>query len=155
MVVEDGLLERGRENLVGAEADRVLELLAVGDVRDVDHANADPGVREAEPDTAPRHAAALEELVQRRRERGRVADLAAGDDALGKRCVRDAGELLAAVVDHVRGGQAAGLDLQPDELVRQRPLLRRLGLRRPALALGQLRDQVGELQLLVQVDHRV
>jgi len=53
VVVEHRLVERHGEDLVRAEADRVLELRQVGDATDLDDADADTGVREPEADAAP------------------------------------------------------------------------------------------------------
>ena len=80
VVVDHGLVERDREHLVRAEADRVLELVLVLDAGDLDHADADAAVREPEADASARQAFAAKNSSAPS-ERGRVAHLAAVDDA--------------------------------------------------------------------------
>jgi hypothetical protein len=81
VVVDHRLVERHGKHLVGAEPDRVLELLLVVDAGDLDHADADAAVREAEPHVAARQRVGREELCQRLAERSGIANLAAVDDA--------------------------------------------------------------------------
>src|SRR5205823_758454 len=114
-VVEDGLLDRDRERLLGAEADRVPELPRVDDADDVERSHADPVARDAEPDAPPRELVLAEEGLQRLDERLRVAQLAADDDAGVERLARELEELRLAVVRDPRGGQAGGADLEADE----------------------------------------
>ena len=80
-VVDDRLVDGDRDGVVGAVEHRVGELALVVDAGDLEAADADVVRREPEPDAAARQRVQREELVQRRRERGHVADLAAGDDA--------------------------------------------------------------------------
>ena len=88
-VVEHGLVERDRKHLLGAEADRVLELLRVGDAFDLEDAHADPVVGDAEPNAALRKLVELEEALERVAERVRVADLARDDEARLERLAED------------------------------------------------------------------
>src|SRR5205085_12476070 len=113
-VVEDGLLDRDRERLLRAEADRVPELLRVDDADDVERPNADPVARDAEPDAAPRELVLAEERLERLGERLRVAQLAGNDDAGVERLARELEELRLAVVRDARGSQAGRADLEAD-----------------------------------------
>ena len=85
MVVEDGVLEWDRQHLLGPEPDRVVEELRIVDADDVERADADPVVGDAEPNALARQVVALEELAQRVRECAGVAQLAADDDAVLER----------------------------------------------------------------------
>ena len=89
LVVEHGLLERDRQHLLRAEADRVRELLRVLDAGHLERAHADPVVGDAEPDAALGQLVLGEERLQCDRERLRVAQLAVDDDAVvERRCAR-------------------------------------------------------------------
>ena len=117
-VVEHGLVERDREDLLGAEADRVLELLRVRDAVDLEDAHADAVVGDAEPDAPLRKLVQLEEALERVAERIRVADLARDDEAGLERLAEDLDQLGSAVVHDLRGGELRGTDLETDELLR-------------------------------------
>ena len=93
VVVEHGLLDRDRERLLGAVADRVLELLRVGDAGDLEDADADPVVGDAEPHALARKLVLAEERAQRVGEQLRLAQLAADDDAVLEALARDLDEL--------------------------------------------------------------
>src|SRR5207302_1185164 len=125
-VVEDGLLDRDRERLLRPEADRVRELLRVGDADDVERPHADPVVRDAEADAAARELVLPEEGLQRLGKRLRVAQLAADDDARVEWLAGELEELRLAVVRDAGGGQAGRADLEADEPLRR---LRLRGLR--------------------------
>ena len=84
VVVEHGLLDRDRQRLLGAEADRVLELLRVVDARDLEDADADAVVGDAEPDALARKLVLAEERAQRVGEQLGLAQLAADDDAVAR-----------------------------------------------------------------------
>ncbi len=116
-VVEHGLVERDRKNLLGAEADRVLELLLVPDSVDLEDAHADPVVRDAEPNAALRKLVELEEALERVAQRIRVADLARDDEAGLERLTERVDQLGRAVVDDVCGCDLGGADLEADELL--------------------------------------
>ncbi len=140
-VVEHGLVERDRKDLLGAEADRVLELLLVRDSVDLEDAHADPVVRDTEPNAALRKLVELEEALERVAQRVRVADLAGDDEAGLERLAERVDQLGSAVVDDLRGCDLGGTDLETDELLRALllPLLRsallaRLRLLRAAAA---------------------
>ena len=94
--VEHCLLERDRQRLLRAEADRVRELALVVDAGDLERADADAVVRDAEPHALLRQLVLREQLLERRRERLDVAKLAADDDAVGERRARDLQELRAS-----------------------------------------------------------
>ena len=125
-VVEHGLVERDRKNLLGAEADRVLELLLVRDAVDLEDAHADPVVRDTEPNAALRKLVELEEALERVAQRIRVADLAGDDEAGLERLAERVDQLGSAVVDDLCGCDLGGADLEADELLRALllPLLR-------------------------------
>ena len=143
-VVENRFVERDREHLFGPEADGVVELLRVADTFDLEDANADPVVREPEPDSALGQLVELEEALQRDAERLGVPDLAGHDDARLERLAEDIDELRGAVVDDLRSNDLGGADLEADDALRLsvlrapiisgRPLLRLLRLLRPSLA---------------------
>ena len=80
LVVEHRLLERNRQHLLRAEADRVRELLRIVDAGHLEGADADAVVGDPQAHAALGKLVALEELLQRDRERLRVAELAADDD---------------------------------------------------------------------------
>ncbi len=74
--------------------------LRVLDADDVEGADADPIVRDAEPDALARQVVALEELAQRDCERLGVAELAADHDAVLERRGHRLKELGRIVVRH-------------------------------------------------------
>src|SRR5207253_7952771 len=75
------------------------------------------------------------ELLQRRGERVRVAELPADDDAGVERLARNLQQLGCAVVGNACGRELRRADLQSDEALRALPTLRRLDLRLLVLAL--------------------
>ena len=93
MVVEHRLVDRDRERLVRAEADRVRELPLVVDAVELEDADADPVRGDAEADAAAGKLVLREELVERRRERRDVPHLAADDDARLERLARELEQL--------------------------------------------------------------
>ena len=141
---------------MGAEPDCVRELPLVLDPVDVEAADADAVRRQAQSDTAPRQLVPGEEAVERPRERGDVAHLATDYDAGAERAARDLDEIRGTVVDDSSGRQLRRANLEADECA-----LGRLALLAAAgqphgrnLALAA-RHQIGELDLFLQVDHRL
>ena len=120
VVVDHSLVERGGEHLVGAEADHVLELLLVSAAGNLDHANADAAVAEPEPDAAARQAVGREELRQRLPERGRVANLAAADDAAAQAVRATRTSSRSPSLTTCAALRLGRVDLQPDELLGHR-----------------------------------
>ena len=80
--VEHCLVDRDRQRLLGAEANGVGELLRIVDAGDLDRADADAVVGEADADVALRQLVLPEELLERLAERLDLAHLAAGDRRL-------------------------------------------------------------------------
>ena len=142
VVVEHRLLERDREHFLRPEADRVRELLRVVDAADLEHPHADSIVGDAQADVLAGELVLLEEGAQRGGERVRVAELAAGDDAVLEVLACDLRDLRDAVVHDLGGSDLGRSDLQAHELLlaahgRVTLRLRRLvGL--AALLLGRL-----------------
>ena len=77
--VEYGLVERHRDVVLGLEADRRLELVAVLDRRQAQRANGDALVGDAQPDVAGELVLG-EELLERSAQRLGVDDLALAED---------------------------------------------------------------------------
>ena len=117
LVVEHRLLERDRQHLLGAEADRVRELLRVVDAGDLEGADADPVVRDPEPDAALRQLVLGEERLEGERERLGVAELAVDDDAVVEPDTRGLHELGRLAVADARGRDLRAADLEADELL--------------------------------------
>jgi hypothetical protein len=90
LVVEHRFVDRNRQGFLGAEADRVRKLLLAVYPADVERPDTDAVVGNSEPDTAPRQLVLREELLQRGGEGVGISELAADDDACGKRVTRDA-----------------------------------------------------------------
>src|SRR5262249_46468117 len=155
--VEDGLVDRNRQCLVGTEANGVPELALIVDSLDVESTDADTVRPDPEPDVAAGQLVIREEPVQRVAEGLDVADLSRDDDPGGEWCTGKLHEPRSVVVDHPRRRDLRGADLQSDQFLLLRLLrllLRRLGRARALLLLRTL-EQVRELDLLVQVDHRL
>jgi hypothetical protein len=104
VVIEHGLLDRDRENLLRSVADRVRELLGILDPADLEHAHADAVVGDPEPDVLAGQPVLLEEEAQRIRERFRLAQLAADDDPSIEILSDDLCDVRVAVVDDLCGG---------------------------------------------------
>ena len=85
LVVEHRLLERNRQHLLSAEADRVRKLLRIVDAGDLEGAHADAVVRDAEAHAALRKLVDAEELPQSDGESLGVAQLATDDDTVLQR----------------------------------------------------------------------
>ena len=85
-MVEHGVGERDRQDLLRAEADRVREQLRVVHHRHLEHAHTDAVGRDAEPNAAPRQLVLGEEALESLRERLGVANLAGR-----RRCPRSSG----------------------------------------------------------------
>ena len=87
--VEDRLLDRDRQRLLGAEPNGVLELLRVVDARDLEDPDADAVVGDAEPYALARKLVLAEERAQRVGEELGLAQLAADDEAVVEVLARD------------------------------------------------------------------
>ena len=127
LVIEHRLLERDRQHLLGAEANRVRKLLRILDPGHLERADADPVVGDAEPDAALRQLVLGEERLQRDGESLGVAQLAVDDDAVIEGGARRLEELGKFAVAHPGGRDLGAADLEADEL----------------LAASRLRDSVG------------
>src|SRR3954469_6639575 len=145
-VVEQRLVERDRERLLGAEANGVEELALVIDCRELDAPHADAAARDTESHTAARQVVVVEELAQRIRESLGVAELAAADDAARERHARDPLELGGAVVRDAGGRDLRATDLQPDDTV-DFPVPRRRLRRLRQREVGELRPRALGLRL--------
>ena len=118
LVVEHRVLDRNRQHFLRAEPDRVRKLLRVVDADDVEGPDADPVVRDPEPDPALRQVVLLEEVPQRNGERLGVAKLAADDDAVIERLAHGLHELGRAPVVNACRGDLRAADLEADDLLR-------------------------------------
>jgi hypothetical protein len=118
VVVEHRLLDRDRQRLLRAVADRVLELLGVVDSCDLEDPDADPVVGDAEAHALARKLVLAEERAQRVGEKHRLAQLATDDDPVLEVVACDLNELGAAVVHDARGCELRGADLEADEALR-------------------------------------
>ena len=115
-VVDDGLLERHRYLLLGLEAHRGVELGGVVDRRQPQGAHDDPLVGDSEADPAAQPVL-REDRAQLRRQHLRVGHLAVVEDLGRQRSDRGGGEPRAAVGADLGCGDAAGLDLEPDQRI--------------------------------------
>ena len=113
-VVEDGLVERHRDLVLRAEANRRVELLRVLDPRQPQRANHDALVGDPEAnrlgELVPR-----EEILEGLAERGGVLDLALAHDSGLERHDRGASDGTVATSRDLGRGDAAGLDVEADE----------------------------------------
>ena len=155
-VVDDRLVDRDRDGLVGAEEHRVRELALVVDAGDVEAADADVVRREPEPDAAARQRVEREELVERGRERRRRrGPRRATTMPGGSGCAGQLPQVRRAVVHDPRGRELRRADLEADELAVLRALPRgdRAGLPCGAARPPRLPNEVGKLDFLLEVDH--
>src|SRR3954470_2051979 len=113
-----------------ANANGVRELLLVADAGDLEGADTDAVVCDAEADALLRQAVRREEGLQRLRERVRVAQLAADDDARVERGACDLQELGRAVVRDARGRELRSADLEACDALCAAAAARRLDLLR-------------------------
>src|SRR5262249_25546054 len=127
---------------------RVRQLLLVVDAGDLERADAYAVVGDAQPDALLRQVVRGEELLQRLRERVRVAELAADDDPRLERRARGLQQLGGAVVRNPRGGELRCAALQARDLLRATAAARRLDLRLLLLALLRRLCRLGLLRLL-------
>src|SRR5580765_3728772 len=140
LVVEHRLVDRNRQRLLGPEADRVSELLGVGDPRDLERADADPVVCEAESNAALRESVLREEFLQCFCKSVRIAQLAADDDSRREGLAGYLQELGAAVVRDARCSELGCADLQAGDPLGSLDAAYSLDLRNLLLALlGLLR----------------
>ena len=112
--VEDRLLERHRDLVLGLKADRGRELVGALDRRQEQRPHRDPLIGDPEPHVA-RQLALGEQRLERVRERVRVGHLALVKDAGGQRGDAVAGDLGAAVYADLGGRDAPGLEVEADE----------------------------------------
>ena len=103
LVVEHCLLDRDRQHLLRAEADRVLELLRIVDPGDLEDADADAVVGDPEADALPRQLVLPEERAQLFGEELWLAQLPAYDETVVELLAGDLDELGRAVVDDAGG----------------------------------------------------
>src|SRR5207249_4194017 len=118
LVVEHCLLDRDRQHLLGAEADRVLELLRIVDPGDLEDADADAVVGDPEADALPRQFVLPEERAQLLGEELWLAQLAAYDETVVELLTGDLDQLRGAVVDDAGGRKLRAADLEADDLLR-------------------------------------
>src|SRR5207247_2493147 len=85
---------------------------------DVERPDADPVVRDPEPDAALGEAVRREEVLERFRQRIGVAQFTADDDARVERSARDLLKLSRSIVRNPRGCKLRRTDLQSDEVLR-------------------------------------
>ena len=157
VIVENSLVERDRDGLVGAEANRVRELPVVLDAGDLEGADADAVRRDAEADAAARQPVLREELVERARERRHRTNLAGNDDPGREILPSELENVRRAVVRDSRRRELCRADLEADELALPLARLRlfRSGSREAARS-GLLRPrrpphQIRELDFLLQI----
>ena len=93
LVVEHRVLDRDRQHFLRAESNRVRKLFRVVDAGDLEGSDADPVVRDPEPDPALREVVTLEEVPERNCERLGITELPADDDAVVERLAHDLHEL--------------------------------------------------------------
>src|SRR5439155_26799354 len=115
-VVEHRLVDRDRKRFLRAEPNGVRELLGIRDTGDVERPDADPVVRDPEPDAALGEAVRREEVLERFRQRIGVAQFTADDDARVERSARDLQKLSRSIVRNPRGRKLRRTDLQSDEV---------------------------------------
>ena len=115
VVIEHGLLDRDRKGLLGAEADRVLELLRIVDARDLEDPDADAVVGDPEPHALARKLVFAEERAQRLGKKLRLAQLTADHETVVEVLARDLDELRRPIVDDPGGSELGGADLQPHD----------------------------------------
>ena len=114
VVVEHGRGERHRHLVLSLEAHRGAELLAVGDRRQLQHAQHRALV--GQPDAhALAQAGILEKLAQRLAELALVEHLALAHDVGRQRGPRGPFDDDPAVDVRLHGGHVPGLDIQPDD----------------------------------------
>src|SRR5215203_988161 len=115
LVLEDRLVERHRDLLLRLEADRGVELLRVVDRWQAKGADDDPLV--ADPETDPLGELVVgKERLQRAGDSIRLGDLSLVKRARRQRGDRGAGHLDRAVPADLSRGDAAGLDVESDQI---------------------------------------
>ena len=110
VVVEHRLVERHRDRLGGLEADGGVALLGVLDARQLDHADHDLLVRDAEPD-ALRETGLLDEALERVGEPVAVGDLTVADEP-GRQL--EAGSAHDTTGVDLGGCEVAAVDIETD-----------------------------------------
>jgi hypothetical protein len=112
--VEDRLVHRHRDVIGRLHLDGGGQRLLVLQRRQVERADHDPLVRDAQPD-AGRELVLGEERLQRVRERGDVRDLAVAQDAGAKGSDGAALERQRPVDGDLGGGDVAGIEIEADD----------------------------------------
>src|SRR5262249_21730045 len=102
--VEHGLVEGDREGVLRAETDRVRDLGRILDAGELEEADADPVVGDAETDAGAGQLVLLEEATQGQCEPLGIAYLAAADDAVRERRLGELEELGGAAGVRDMGG---------------------------------------------------
>ena len=112
--VEDGLVERHGDVVLGLEANRGLELGRVVDARQAQRAHCHALVGDAEPDVL-RKLVRGEQLLDRARELVGLVDLAVPEHAGGERRHAVGSDGRPSVRAKLGGGDARGLDVEADD----------------------------------------
>ena len=111
LVVEDGLVERHRQLVLGLEADRGVELVGIFDQRQVHHPHRDALVGDAEANLLGQLVLA-EQRAQRRGHGLGVDDLAVVDGPRRQVADRPARDARRAVAAQFHGGDTPGFNVQ-------------------------------------------
>src|SRR5439155_10644724 len=133
LVVEHCFVDRNRQCLLCTEANRVRELLGIFDARDLEGADTDPVVGDAETDSTLRQPMRGKELLERLGECVGITQLPADDNAGLERSTRNLLQLRRPVVRHPRRGKLRGADLETDDTLRALRAALALDLRLPDL----------------------
>ena len=136
-MVEHRLVQRNRQGFLSSEPDRVRELLRIVDPGDLERANADPVVRDPEPDTRLRQLVLAEEDLQHPGQLLRLAQLTPDDDPAVEWDPGHAHDPRTALVDDLGGRDLRGADLESDDPVVDPGKRLALLLRPPPLLLGE------------------
>ena len=113
-MVEHRLVERHRDFILGPKSHRRVELARVLDERQLDGANHHALVRDPEADRLAQ-LVGREELAQDARQLLLVPNLAIGDNARCEGGDRRATDRPPAIAPNLSGGDAPGLEVQPDD----------------------------------------
>ena len=113
-VVEDRLVERHRNRVLRTEANRRIELVRRPRSAEARGCGRRPAGWRSRGGRSCR-ACAAEEVLERSRERFRVLDVALADHTRLERNDRGPSDAAAVLPLDLGGGDAAGLDVEPDE----------------------------------------